>query len=115
MPKPFQRDTAKKLEHQQVRAALASQPSLKELLASGDYSPPIPQHDYLQLHQLAGRLKQAREAANISLNDLAEKSGVDRGAIWKLESGRHENPTVETLSKLARALGYELGFQLTAV
>lgn len=115
MPKSFTRDESAKLQHQQVRATLSSKPSLKELLASGEYTDPIPQHDYLQLHQLAGQLKKAREAANISLNDLAEKSGVDRGAIWKLESGRHENPTVETLSKLARALGYELGFQLTAV
>lgn len=107
------RSAEAKARHAQMREALKKKPSLKELLAGGDYSPPMPQHDYLQLHQLASQLKKAREAANISLNDLAEKSGVDRGAIWKLESGRHENPTVETLSKLARALGYELGFQLT--
>jgi DNA-binding XRE family transcriptional regulator len=67
---------------------------------------------YLQLRELARLLKEAREKANWSLNDLAEKTGLDRGSIWKIEAGHQENPTWETLLKLSQALGFRLRFVL---
>lgn len=112
MQKQYAPDAVTKNRHAQTRAEFAKRPSLRTLLATGEYTAPIPQQDFLQLRQLATQLKHARETAQLSLADLADKSGVDRGAIWKLESGRQENPTIETLIKIARALGLQLGFQL---
>ncbi len=50
------------------------------------------------------RLKELRIAANLSREQLAEKSGVARGTIRDLEQGLH-SPSWQTAQKLAAALG----------
>ncbi len=49
-------------------------------------------------------LKQIREKANMTQAVLAEKSGVSRVTISRLETGELEETTLGTLSKLANAL-----------
>ena len=52
------------------------------------------------------RLREARERAALSQQQLAEKSGVSRYTIGRLENGeRSARPT--TTQKLAKALGTE--------
>ena len=41
-------------------------PSLDELVASGDYSPPIKQSEFCELMKTAAALKKAREEGGIS-------------------------------------------------
>ena len=53
-------------------------------------------------------LKKARERAGLSLSRLAELSGIDKAALSRLESGRHPNPTLDTLARYARAVGKRL-------
>jgi transcriptional regulator with XRE-family HTH domain len=36
---------------------------------------------------------------------LAQLSGVDQTTISSLETGRHTNPTIDTVDRLAKALG----------
>ncbi len=50
------------------------------------------------------RIKELREAKNMTQEDLAEKSGVSRGTIISLENNAEQNTTTATLLKLARAL-----------
>jgi transcriptional regulator with XRE-family HTH domain len=50
------------------------------------------------------RLKALREAEGWSLDDLAERSGVHRQSIWKMEQGQRE-PSWPTVLALAGALG----------
>lgn len=57
-----------------------------------------------QLGHFASRLKQLREAAGYSQNALAEKAGLTRQALSRLELGERE-PTWETVQRLATALG----------
>lgn len=51
------------------------------------------------------KLKEIREAANLSQEELAEKAGVSRVTISMLETGAQTNVTVNTLCKLSAALG----------
>jgi ribosome-binding protein aMBF1 (putative translation factor) len=65
------------------------------------------------LAALAG-LRRERERQGLSLTDLAERTGIDRATISKLETGKIANPTVGTLRTLARALGRKLTWTLEA-
>lgn len=51
------------------------------------------------------RIKELREEKNWSQSVLAEKSGVFRNLIARLESGELTFTTTDTLLKLAKALG----------
>ena len=48
----------------------------------------------------------------MSLSDVAERSGIDRATLSKLETGKVPNPTVNTLRGLARALNKRLSWSL---
>lgn len=51
------------------------------------------------------KIKEAREAAKMTQEELAEKSGISRGTIVALESGTEKNTTSKTLVAIAKALG----------
>lgn len=53
--------------------------------------------------KLAIVLKQLRESKNMTLEELAKKSGVGRGTIGDIETGKNKS-TVKTLGKLAVAM-----------
>lgn len=54
----------------------------------------------------AGRLTELREQTGLSMYALAQKSGVSKQALSRLELGESE-PTWDTVQKLALALGIE--------
>ncbi|PKP29265.1 MAG: transcriptional regulator [Bacteroidetes bacterium HGW-Bacteroidetes-18] len=56
-------------------------------------------------------IKQRREMLQVTQEMLAELSGVGLRTLKQFESGKG-NPTVETLNRLADALGMELTFQI---
>jgi ribosome-binding protein aMBF1 (putative translation factor) len=64
------------------------------------------------LEALLPQLRAAREARGLSLADLTKRTGMDRSAISKLESGRRSNPTIETLVRYAEAVGKRLIVEL---
>lgn len=45
-----------------------------------------------------------RMRLDLSLRDVANKSGLTKANIWEIEDGRATNPTVKTLLMLASAL-----------
>lgn len=92
--------------------AQREKPGLSELIASGDYTDPLPLGDYVELVQTVAALRSAREEAGLSLADIAERTGMDRGAVSKLETGVHGNPTMTTLQRYAAALGKQLVVKL---
>ena len=49
-------------------------------------------------------LRAARVKAGISQETLAERAGVDRTFVGRIENGR-QSPTLDTLAKIAEALG----------
>lgn len=56
-------------------------------------------------------IKTRREMLQVNQEMLAELSGVSLRTLKQFESGRG-NPTLQTLSKLADALGLELTFKV---
>ena len=87
-------------------------PGLESLVASGEYSEPVLQADFVTMLELAAGLKKARQEQGLSLADVADRSGIDRAAISRIENGLNVNPTVATLENLARSLGTRLRFSL---
>jgi transcriptional regulator with XRE-family HTH domain len=65
----------------------------------------------MHYHVLIKQLKDRRESLQVTQDTLADISGVSLRALKQLESGKG-NPTLDTLSKLAEALGLELSLQL---
>jgi transcriptional regulator with XRE-family HTH domain len=57
--------------------------------------------------QMGRRLKKLRMEHNMSRAELAERAGISREYVRKLEAGSYD-PTVGTLQKLAKALGVKL-------
>lgn len=58
-----------------------------------------------QLSQSLGiRIRELREASGESVVTLCKKVGITRG-YWYAVEAANENPTVETLSKIASVLG----------
>ncbi|HXD88607.1 MAG TPA: helix-turn-helix transcriptional regulator [Urbifossiella sp.] len=85
---------------------------MEQLLESGEYVGPIPHDVYLSLMAALHDLKHARESRGLSLADVAERSGIDKAALSRLENGVHDNPTVETLIRYAAAVGKRLTWSL---
>lgn len=54
------------------------------------------------------RIKKEREAAKMTQEELAKRSGVSRTTISALENGVEKNTTAQTLLKLAAALNVSL-------
>ena len=50
------------------------------------------------------KLKALKDAKNLTIKQLADKAGLAEGVAAKIFSGINDNPTVETLKKLAAAL-----------
>ena len=58
-------------------------------------------------HDLLARLAHARKAANLTQAELAERAGLSRMTVQRLESGSLD-PRLSTLQELARVLNMEL-------
>ena len=66
----------------------------------------IYQHDAISVN-VGERLRELREARNISMRALATRSGLSANALSMIERGR-ASPSVSTLYKLAEALGISI-------
>jgi transcriptional regulator with XRE-family HTH domain len=64
-----------------------------------------PYGDILSPKRIATMLKRVRKEKGFSQLELAKRSRVAQGYISELEAGREKNPGIETLRKLAKALG----------
>jgi DNA-binding XRE family transcriptional regulator len=105
-----------KAHHKKIREAFKDwHPGPEELVASGEavrlglaVVPPAPA-------ELFQALREARLSAGLSLKDMAERTGMDKAALSKLENGKVFNPTLETLWRYAAAVGKRLAWQLEDV
>ena len=80
-------------------------PGLEDLIASGEYKGPYRQGDLLDLLMVIARLKRERQRRGLSLADVSERSGMDKGMLSRLENGKLLNPTLATLWRYAEAIG----------
>lgn len=87
-------------------------PSESDLKASGEYCGPIPMECYLEMRSIGRTLKSAREQAHMSLADASRVTGMDRGAISRLENSVSDNVTIKVLNRLASAYGKRVAFRM---
>jgi transcriptional regulator with XRE-family HTH domain len=57
---------------------------------------------------LGKRIRHARERRNFTQDGLAEKAGLSRIYIAKLEGGDRKAPSLDALERIAKALGVKL-------
>lgn len=55
-------------------------------------------------NSLAKIVKKLREKASLSQEKLARLADVSNNTIINIEAGKQDNPTIETLKKVAKAL-----------
>src|SRR5688572_26649266 len=60
---------------------------------------------YLVLRSYIRQLKAAREAAGLTLTEVASRSGLALESLSRLETGAQTNPTWRTLGLYAAAIG----------
>ena len=53
---------------------------------------------------LAKKVKQLREKLGLSQEKLARLADVSNNTVINIEAGKQDNPTIDTLKKVARAL-----------
>ena len=87
-------------------------PSHEDLMASGDYDGPFSHGDIMALLSALARIKKERDRRGLTLADIAEASGLDKGMLSRLENGKLLNPTMLTLCRYARAVGVELRLEI---
>ena len=63
---------------------------------------------------LGNHLKEERDKAGLSQEELAEKAGVSRGQLCDIENGK-VNARIETLFKLSTSVGINFGVLIRAV
>ena len=60
---------------------------------------------YFDVQRALQALKRERQRSRLSIADVAERSGLDRAVVSRLENGKQDNPTVATLMRYAAAIG----------
>ena len=59
------------------------------------------------MFNVGSHLRKLRRKSNLTLDQLAASSGVDRGTISRIELG-HVSPRIDTISFLCEAMGTSL-------
>lgn len=68
----------------------------------------------LKAEILAFQFKELRKKKHLTQTQLAEKTGMGKGQISKIENGKF-NLTLATINKIASALGARISFDLQSV
>ncbi|HVS33969.1 MAG TPA: helix-turn-helix transcriptional regulator [Gemmataceae bacterium] len=103
------RKTAEERAHEQaLREKLqGDKPALEDLIHTGECDPDavMTMGMYFDVQQALQALKRERLRCGITVADVAERSGLDRAVVSRLENGKQDNPTAATLMRYAAAVG----------
>jgi DNA-binding XRE family transcriptional regulator len=106
-PRRLPADWLKAVREAQTREATAHLPPIPRDQSLGKDPPDLYEHS-AELETLIETLRNQRAEQGLSLNDIARASHQARSAISRLENGRYINPTLHTLYRYARALGWHI-------
>jgi transcriptional regulator with XRE-family HTH domain len=90
---------------EQVRQKLAHKPSVNELLTTQERDDAAP--FYFVLRRFIAKVKSAREAAELTLAVISERTGMAVESLSRLETGALTNPTWKSLALYAKAVGQQ--------
>jgi DNA-binding XRE family transcriptional regulator len=106
--RPNKKSPAERARETALRDRLqAEKPSLADLFRTGECNPDdvMSMGMYFDIQASLQALKRERQRRGLTIADVAERSGLDRAVISRLENGKQSNPTVATLMRYAAALG----------
>jgi DNA-binding XRE family transcriptional regulator len=85
-------------------------PSLDDLVRAGECDPDtvMTMGMYFDVQRALQALKRERARCGLSIGEVAQRSGLDRAVVSRLENGKQDNPTVATLMRYAAAIGKRL-------
>jgi DNA-binding XRE family transcriptional regulator len=92
-----------KAKAKQAREALKGRPPIEQLLTPAELADATPY--YFALRAFVAELKAARQQAELTLADIAGRTGLAVETLSRLETGALVNPTWQTLARYAAALG----------
>jgi hypothetical protein len=87
-------------------------PGLDDLIASGDYEGPFRHGDVMAFLSAVAVLKRERDRSGLTLAEVSERSGLDKGMLSRLENGKILNPTMTTLWRYAEAIGMRVALRV---
>jgi DNA-binding XRE family transcriptional regulator len=90
-------------------------PGPEELMDFGEHEGPYRQGNIMALLTGIAELKRRREERGLSLADVSERSGLDRGMLSRLENGKILNPTMATLWRYADAIGAQVSLAVESL
>lgn len=99
---------AERAREKELRDKLQKEkPSLEDLVRSGDCDADsiMTMGMYFDVQTALQSLKRERQRYGLSIGDVAQRSGLDRAVVSRLENGKQDNPTVATLMRYAAAVG----------
>src|SRR5437879_1563803 len=103
------RKTAEERDREQaLRDRLQKEkPSLETLVRSGECDPEaiMTMGMYFDVQTALQALNRERKRGGLSIGKVAERSGLDRAVVSRLENGKQDNPTIATLMRYAAAIG----------
>src|SRR5437763_1097038 len=114
---PVQRQTASRVERTaeelaELRAVRErfqrEKPTLVQVLAATGQAEAVPLGEYLQTQELLHALQRERKQQQVTLAQLAERTGYDPAVLSRLFNGRQANTTLTTVGRIANALGKEV-------
>jgi len=107
----IERSPADKARLKALRAKYQREkPGLDDLTARG--ATVVPLGTYLAVQKLLAELRQARLKEGLTLEQVAALAGMDKAALSRLETGKQPNPTVDSLFRVATALGKTIELRL---
>src|SRR5216683_169677 len=108
MFRPNRKTAKERAREQKLREKIQkNRPSLEELVRTGACDPDavMTMGMYFDVQRALQALKRERELCGLSIGDVAERSGLDRAVVSRLENGKQDNPTIATLMRYAAAVG----------
>ena len=106
MPTLDKKQDQKRKDEVAFREAMQSRkPSLADLIDPDQ--PPVLSGSVFLIKQLMAEIKKLRQSQGLTLEAVATLSGIDIAMLSRLETGKILNPTMETIYRIAMAVGKE--------
>lgn len=87
-------------------------PTPRQLLKGGNHKQFVPLGELMFLHEIMFLLKRERQRQKLTLAELAKRAAIDQAALSRLETASHGNPTLDTVYRIADALGKRIQVKL---
>jgi DNA-binding XRE family transcriptional regulator len=115
-PRKLNWSAADRERHRAIREFCdRERPGPDQLTANGRYEEPLPLEAYMAFREAVLALKAERERRGLTLDDVAEASGIHKMSLSRLEAGKLASPAVDMLLRYAAAVGCRLAWGVETV